>query len=46
MVCKKHNDRLQKYGDPCATPFRPNDEPTYEEIAARREHGDLNRNID
>ena len=27
VICKKHNDRLQKYGDPYSTPFRPNDEP-------------------
>ncbi|NMN94819.1 hypothetical protein [Antrihabitans stalactiti] len=46
-VCKKHADRIDKYGDPYASPL-PGDskEPSFEEIMRRRLHGDLNRNAD
>ncbi|WP_157171828.1 hypothetical protein [Nocardia higoensis] len=46
-LCKKHADRLDKYGDPYATPLPANSkEPTYATIMERRRQGDLNRNAD
>lgn len=45
VLCKKHDSRLQQYGDPYATPMPSNSkEPTWEVIMQRRARGDLNRN--
>jgi hypothetical protein len=47
VICKKHADRLKKYGSPYATPLPWNSkEPTYAEVMQRRAEGDLNRNAD
>ena len=46
-VCKKHSDRIKRYGDPYATPLPTSaTEPTYAEILRRRARGDYNRNAD